>query len=256
MRIRWWQSLKSLANSTIALSLVVSALIASAAVSAVWLIAFEKEGSWLALPILFFSGSMLYGLFASAYSRGQADKWMALYPGPISFSAPLWHRLLLCLAVMLLAGLLFYSVGVRGEPGRLDDWDPLNLMIGGILSLPVTAGALCTLPRRELVLRREGFEYLKLTGRCSYRWESISDFRLTSQGNILVCTFAHQPKHRWFGRRGLMIAGQVGILKTSLRSLMTAWQERALADPQRSTIGRHSQGTAKSSPRRSLLDYA
>ena len=257
MRPEWSQSLRSLANSTAATVFFVFALVASAAVAAVWLIAFEEEeSSWIALAILFVSVLVLYGVVWSTYSHGQAEKWMALYPGPVSFSAPLSHRLLLCLGVMLLAGLLFYSVGIRGGPGRLDDWDPLNLMMGGVISLSVALGALSTLPRRELVLSLEGFEYRAVTGRFFYRWEDISEFRLVGRANILACVFAHQSGRRWLGRKSQMISAPLGLFRTTLRLLMTSWRKRALDDPQRCGTAHRSTGASQPPRSRSLLDYA
>jgi hypothetical protein len=228
---------------------------AAAVAAAIWIIASGGSDS-NAMGMLFLSVAVLGVLVAMAYSQQQIDRWTAQFPGPITISAPTWYRVLLCVAGISLAGLLLHGAAM-GKAGRSDDWEFHRMVSVGSIGLMVAIAALCQLPRRELVLSLDKLEYRSPWGKHSYRWSEFSKFYLINRRwNLLVCMFAHQSDRRWFVRKGLIIAGPLGVFKYTLKILMIEWQARALAN--HSVANAASSAIAAGSPSRgqSLLDYA
>lgn len=228
---------------------------AVAVAAAVWIIAAGGSDS-NAMFMLFLSVAVLGWLAAMAYSQQQTDHWIAQFPGPIVISASTWQRVLLCLLGMSLAG-MFLSSAAMGKAGRSDDWEFHRMVVVGFFGFLVGIGALCQLPRRELVLGLDKLEYRSLWGTYSYRWSEFSKFYLVnSRWNYLVCEFAHQSHRHWLVRRGLVITAPLGVSKRALKALLIAWQARALSNSPVSTAASRAM-TPDPRPRgRSLLDYA
>lgn len=228
---------------------------AMALAAAVWIIASGGSDS-NAMFMLFLAVAALGWTAAMAYSHHQTDHWLAQFPGPVTIRAPTWQRILLCLSLLPLAGMLLYGAAM-GKPGRGDDWEFSRIVIVGTIGLLVGIGALGQLPRRELVLGLDGLEYRSPWGRHSYRWSDFSRFYVFNpRWTYLMCEFAHQSHRRWFVRRGLMITAPMGVSKHALKTLLIAWQARALSNASVSTAASRAMASDPRSRGRSLLDYA
>jgi hypothetical protein len=228
---------------------------AMAVAAAVWIIASGGSDS-NAMFMLFLSVAVLGWTTAEAYSQQQIDRWIEQFPGPIAISAPTWQRVLLCLSLLALAG-LFLSAAATGKAGRSDDWEFYRMVVGGGIGFLVGMGALCQLPRRELVLSFDRLEYRSPWGKHSYRWSEFSKFYLVnSRWKFLVCEFAHQSHRNWFVRRGLMMTAPLGLSKYALRTLLIAWHARALSTSPVSAAASRAMAPDWRPRGRSLLDYA
>jgi hypothetical protein len=229
-------------------------LSAAAMAAAIWIIASGGSDS-NAMAMLFLSVAALSVLAAIAYAQRKTDQWIAQFPGPIIISAPTWYRVLLCLAIMSLAGLFFY-LAAMGKAGPRDDWEFSRMVVVGSIGLMVAIGALCQPPRHELVLSLDKLEYRSSWRKRSYRWSEFSKFYLINRRwNFPVCEFAHQSDRPWFVRRGLIIAGPLGVFKYALKTLMIEWQARALANHSVAYAASSATDSRSPSGGRSLLDY-
>ncbi|MEW6634896.1 MAG: hypothetical protein AB1440_28830 [Pseudomonadota bacterium] len=222
-----------------------------AVAAALWIIASGGSDRDVMFMLLL-SVAALGWTMASAHSQQQAERWMARFPGPVAISAPTWQRVLLCLLMMPFAGVILHGAAF-GKTGPGDDWELYRMVTVGILGLVVGIGALCQLERRELVLSLDRLEYRSFWKTYSYRWSELSRFYTgNSRWNYLVCEFAHQSHPLWLLRRGLIIAGPLGVSKRALKTLLVAWQARALS----SASAAASRAMGPDSRKRSLLDYA
>jgi len=222
-----------------------------AVVAAIWIVA--SGGSDRNALFMLFMSLLLFGwTTAGAYSQQKTDHWLAQFPGPAVISAPAWQRVLFCL-VLVSFGCLPTFGGAVISIGR-GDWDLLQIIVVCIFGLCCALGALCQLPRRELVLSPDGLEYRSLRRSHSYRWSEFSNFHVSRRGAYLLCEFADQSNRHLYFRRSLLIAGPLGVPKSMLKTLLVAWQARALANASAQAAASRA---ATSDPRkRSLLDYA
>jgi hypothetical protein len=228
---------------------------AMAVAAAVWIIA-SGGSDRDALFWLFLSIAALGWLAAMAHSQQQIDHWIAQFPGPITISAPTWQRVLLCLLLMSVAGVLL-SDAALGEAGRRDDWEFSRMMVVGAAGLLVGISALCQLPRRELVLSLDELEFRSPFGKHSVRWPEFSRFYVIYRPwPFLVCEFAHQSHRRWFVRRGLIIFDPLGVSKDAVKTLLIAWQARTLSCALASSTASRTMAPDSRPRGRSLLDYA
>ena len=225
------------------------AMLVLAIAAAIWVML--SGGSDRAVFLLLVSVVLFIWIVAIAYSHQQADDWLSAFPGPVVISAPTWQRVLLCLTVLLLTAVPFFG-GVIIEVRR-GDWEVAKVVVACIFGLVCAIGALMLLPRRELVLSLDRLEYRSFRRIHSYRWSEFSGFRVfNAKWSYLLCELTHQSHRRPVFRRSLMIAGPLGVSNQALKTLLTEWQERALAGAPVPTAV-----SLADAPRsRSLLDYA
>lgn len=221
--------------------------------AAIWVML--SGGSDRAVFLLLVSVVLFVWIVAIAYSHQQTDDWLSTFPGPVVISAPTWQRVLLCLTLLLLGVVpLFGGVIIEVRRG---DWDFLEVAVSCIFGLVCLMVALAQLPRRELVLSLDRFEYRSFRRIHSYRWSEFSGFRVfNSKWSYLLCEFAHQSHRHPVFRRSLMIAGPLGVSKQALKTLLIAWQERALAGAPVPTAASRPAASDAPPRNRSLLDYA
>jgi hypothetical protein len=222
-----------------------------AVVAAIWIVA--SGGSDRNALFMLFMSLLLFGwTTAGAYSQQKTDHWLAEFPGPVVISAPAWQRVLFCLVLVLFGCVPFFG-GVVIELRRGDaDW--LKAAVACMFGCLCIAGALLQLPRRELVLGLDKLEYRSVRRTRSYHWSEFSNFYAIGRGSQLLCEFADQSNRHLYFRRSLLIAGPLGVPKSMLKTLLVAWQARALANASAQAAASRA---ATSDPRkRSLLDYA
>lgn len=203
----------------------------------------------LCLSLLVFGWTL-----ALVYSQQKADHWLSQFPGPVTISAPLWHRVLLCLTMIMFG--CFPTFGGVILSIKRGNWEIVQAIVVCILGLCCAICAFCLLQRYELVLRLDKLEYRSPWGRHSYRWSEFSKFYVFgARWRYIFCQFTPQPDRHWSARDGLTITAPMGVSKYVLRELLISWQARALANQSARAASRAA--TSDPIPRkRSLLDYA
>jgi hypothetical protein len=224
---------------------------AAAAAAGLWTVATGGSPGnalfFVALALAVFGLTLL-----QASEANKSADILASFPGPVTLSAPLWQRALLCTLGIAVACFLVY-MAMEAAAGRRGEWDPLRAVVFAAFGLLVGVGALLALPRWTLRLDANGLEYRYFRGTYAYRWSAFSAFRVFgSRWHTLVCVFPGQQIRSWRVPRGLLIAAPLGISKYDLKALLERWQARALAGD-RAPIARPDTTPPKG---RSLLDYA
>ena len=225
----------------------------TAVVAAVCIVAFDGSDRNASLMLLL-SAALFCAPLAIAYAQQKTDHWLARFPGPVVISAPAWQRILLCLILLVFASMPLLGGAILEV--RRGDWEFSKIAIVCAFGLLFFMGALWQLPRRELLLSRDGLEYRTPWRTHSHSWSSFLNFHVRgSRWSYIECELVDQPSSRWTGPRMLRIGAPLGAPKDTLAALLVAWQKRALVNTAAADAAHRAAASDPDLRQRSLLDY-